>query len=266
MGQRKTWSLHHVPFSMLWETVSIDYNNNWDTVVNSLTAARFLEAANDRQYKNSFFAFTWKSQYFSSVYRKINLRTGKNGAPKLKKVNFRWIRNANRGSNETSCGKSHFVSFNSEVFLLNLFFRQKIQFEDKKIEDGIDSSVLINKAHVVSCSALKAHITEAVEKANVFSKNRKKRRSRYRTRVVKRRRIVKLLKIIPRFTRTKVKGYTRFISLKKKAITSKRRFKRLARGVRYGVRVPRKDPKFWTKTAKKALTLNHKIPTVFSVL
>lgn len=266
MGQRKTWSLHHVPFSMLWETIAIDDKNNWNTVLDSLTSTRFLEAANDRQYKKSFFAFTWKSRYLSSVYRKVNLKTGENTIPKTKGINFSWIRNANRGSNETSCSKSHFVCFNNEVFLLNLFFRQKILFEDRKVEEGIDDSVLVGREHIVSCFAIKQFIDEAVEKVYVFAKNRRKRWFRRRTRMTKSSKVVKLLKIIPKFTRTRVKGFTKFTFIKKKVIRSRRRLKRLVRSIPYGEKIFKKDPKFWNKSLKKALKHNAKIPTIFSLL
>lgn len=266
MGQRKTWSLHHVPFSMLWETMAIDHKNNWNTVLDSLTSTRFLEAANDRQYKNSFFAFTWKSRYFSSVYRKVNLKTGENTTPRTKRISFSWIRNANKGSNETSCGKSHFVCFNSEVFLLNLFFRQKILFEDKKEEDGIDESVLVGKTHITSCFAIKKFIDETVEKTYIFAKNRRKKRSNRRVRKTKSLKITKLLKILPKFTRIRVKGFVKFIPVKRKTIRNRRRLKRLVRGIHYGVKIIKKDPKFWSKSLKKALVNNFKIPAVFYLL
>lgn len=266
MGQRKTWSLHHVPFSMLWETMTLDYKDNWDSVVNSLTAARFLEAANDRQYKNSFFAFTWKSRYLSTSFRKGNLKTGKGFHLSTKGINFNWIRNANKGSNETSCSKSHYVCFDSEVFLLNLFFRQKIHFEDKKANYGYEGSVSVTKAHLVSCFALKQFIRETVEGFHVFLKNRHKRKAKHNFYAVRRSKVAKLFKLIPKFTRSRVRGFSRLFFLKKKISRSRRRLKRGVRSVRPKLHSAKKDPLFWGKALKRALTCNFKIPRIFKLL
>lgn len=148
MGQRKTWSLHHVPFTMLWETLVIEYNNNWNSVINTQISNKFFDAVYDRNYKDSCFSFIWKNKYFTSKFRSINCDETEIKLKK-KKIQYTWVINANKGSNETFGTRSYHTSFDTETIFLNFFFRQSINFNVRDSDDIIDRFVKFPRTHIL---------------------------------------------------------------------------------------------------------------------
>lgn len=148
MGQKRTWSFHHVPFSMLWESMPLDYKNNWNSVVFSQLLNSFSGAIFDKENINNRFVFTWKAKHMPVSIRNITRKLKKNQYPKVAaqawKVNpvFSWVSNANKGTNETSCVRSYLAKFGNTSTVLNFFFREKFSLEKlhKKHRGGVKKS------------------------------------------------------------------------------------------------------------------------------
>ena len=131
MGQKKTWSFHHVPFTMLWESMSLDYKNNWQSIINTKMLDCYSESIFDKEYISNKFIFTWKSKFLPTK----NVRNIPNqqrrdicciNKTKTNKISFKftWIDNANRGTNESKCTKSYLIKQNNNSTILNFFFRE----------------------------------------------------------------------------------------------------------------------------------------------
>lgn len=136
MGQKKTWALHHVPYSMLWDNMSLDYRHQWLPVLQGPLSSSYSTAIVDYQFKQSIFSFVWKSPFMTKglttrqfCTRGRFLQVGallQNPAPV-----FEWTTNSNRGTNETMIAKSYLIKMQNTTTLLNLFFRADF-FEQKQ--------------------------------------------------------------------------------------------------------------------------------------
>lgn len=136
MGQKKTWALHHVPYSMLWDNMSLDYSHQWLAVLQGPVSSFYSSAIVDYHFKQSLFSFVWKSKFMQKrlatqqlYIRKTHLQTptlDQHLAPV-----FEWTINSNRGTNETMIAKSYFIKMQNSTTLLNLFFRADF-FEQKR--------------------------------------------------------------------------------------------------------------------------------------
>lgn len=175
MGQRKTWAMHHVPFSMFWETFTINNKNNWNSVICSFTANQYLSAQYDKNYWKKKFAFIWKSNYFNLKNYTFNRVFTQQYKLKKKNLFFNWVINANKGSNETSCNKIYYIEINSECILLSFFFRQYINFQNLNKYKKIKNNALIFKFNLLNTEFLDLFITKHVNIKNKFFFKKSKR-------------------------------------------------------------------------------------------
>lgn len=253
MGQRKTWSLHHVPFTMLWETFSLDYKNNWNTVVDSKISTKYFEAAYDRTYAKSYFAFTWKSKFFSNKIKKLKNKNDQKNF-KTQSLCFNWIRNANKGSNETSCNRSYYVCIDTKIIFLNFFFRQEIQFEDKSLIATDTKSFSLKKSNFIVSRSMRKNIINFLKLSNPFIRFRQKRKKR----LYKKQNILKRLNPaylnLQKYRKKKLKtNLKNKQNVKKKFNLRKRKFNRLVVKDRLLRKLNFKKPFVWVRNIKYLL-------------
>lgn len=137
MGQKRTWSFHHVPFTMLWENMSINYNNNWQSSLNSIFLNGYSESIFDKQHLSNNFTYAWKrTNICLPVKVKNTFVCGKTPLIPAKKpkygIRFVWVENANSGTNETSCTRSYITQQNDSTTILNFFFRETLNVANLK--------------------------------------------------------------------------------------------------------------------------------------
>lgn len=140
MGQKRTWSFHHVPFSMLWEHMPLDYKNNWNSIMFSSILNIYSSAIFDKENSSSKFVFTWKNKFMpvslKNVFRKNKKSVFVKGVLDrwVVKPTFHWINNANKGTNETTCTRSHLVNIGNHRTIINFFFRENFNLD--KLQKG----------------------------------------------------------------------------------------------------------------------------------
>ena len=134
MGQKKTWALHHVPYSMLWDNMSLDYSHQWLPILQSPLSSFYSSAVVDYHFKQSMFTFVWKSQFMAKSLTTRQFCTRSHGQilslDRSPAPVFSWTVNSNRGTNETMIAKSYLIKMHNSTTLLNFFFRADF-FEQK---------------------------------------------------------------------------------------------------------------------------------------
>lgn len=140
MGQKKTWALHHVPYSMLWDTMALDYSHQWLPVLQSHLSSGYSSAIVDYYFKKSLFTFVWGSHYTTreaATHRSGARVAGTNWWAQLHSTTapvFEWTVNSNKGTNETMIAKAYLIKMQNSTTLLNLFFRADFFEQKSKIQ------------------------------------------------------------------------------------------------------------------------------------
>jgi hypothetical protein len=242
MGQKRTWSFHHVPFSMLWESMPLDYKNNWNSIMFSHILNMYTSAIFDKENTSNKFFFTWKNKYMPVSVRatlrkqRNNKYTQNNKADWEVRPVFSWIKNANKGTNETTCTNSHLINLNNNPTILNFFFRENFNLEKlHKKNKNKRGKRIKNKANLAVRSLANVRIKKKFRWASKrwLRKLAKKNKSTFFKRL---RRCFKVLKY--RLRRKLI------ISTRRKKIT--KRARRRLRGIKniaWRLRLPRKHKK-----------------------
>ena len=131
MGQKKTWALHHVPYSMLWESMCVDYKFLWNTVLQYDVSDHFCTSQIDFVYRQNSFNFFWNCQYLNTfnwganhqTYKKKTL-VHKTENAKMKAPVFVWKTHAYKGKEEAFFCKNYLIKTNDNSVLLSIYFKK----------------------------------------------------------------------------------------------------------------------------------------------
>ena len=134
MGQKKTWALHHVPYSMLWEPVSHDYTFNWNTIMQHQVITHYTYTIADFLFPKNMNYIIWQSKYVINKLYNINLLKKQPSLLKKKKITFYFNKNANNGTNETTTNKSYLVKTANYQIIIHLFFKPSFTEQKKQIQ------------------------------------------------------------------------------------------------------------------------------------
>lgn len=129
MGQKKTWSFHHTPFTIFWKVFSVDYTHEWRPILENYFTERYFNTAPDRAVTSNFF-FRFRKKNYSAQNAQPELKSSPIVFAKQKQgFSFLWIKNANRGTNETTASNVRYIKLNQNLVLIHTFFRKFLKIK-----------------------------------------------------------------------------------------------------------------------------------------
>lgn len=134
MGQKKTWGFHHTPFTVFWKVLSVDYTHQWQPILENHFMERYFSTAPDRTATSNFF-FWFQKQNYSAQNAQPKLKNRQAAVTKQKPgFRFLWIKNANRGTNETTASNVRYIKLNQNLVLIHTFFRKFLKIKRDKYQ------------------------------------------------------------------------------------------------------------------------------------